>query len=214
MYDATISFSVEDQESAIADVNATLQDYGGTIPSRAYPAEPSRTLQLTSSQTLARTETYSAAVIDLKGGKEYRAKIAAKDSAGNLATTEFETPYVREFENLARKDNVVVGAYYYPWYNPGDPYGKYFYDLQERSRLGFESSPLLGPYDSRDGAIINKHIDWATGYGIDFFLVSWGFFGPDTFADLALTVYANFGFFIWMRPLSPSGGGSGNFRCS
>jgi len=36
-------------------------------------------------------------------------------------------------------------------------------------------TPLLGLYNSNDPLVIAKHIDWATGYGIDFFLFDfWG----------------------------------------
>jgi len=36
---------------------------------------------------------------------------------------------------------------------------------------------LLGEYDSGDEIVISKHIDWMTGYGIDFILPSW--WGPE-----------------------------------
>lgn len=34
-------------------------------------------------------------------------------------------------------------------------------------------TPLLGTYKSDDSFVMSKHIDWATGYGINTFLVSW-----------------------------------------
>jgi hypothetical protein len=33
--------------------------------------------------------------------------------------------------------------------------------------------PLLGEYRSDDPIVMSKHIDWATGYGIGVFLISW-----------------------------------------
>jgi hypothetical protein len=158
VYNATISFSVEDQESAIGDVNATLQDYGGTIPSRAYPAEPTRILQLTPSQTLTRTVSYSAAASDLKGGKQYSTKIAAKDSAGNETNWHFETPYVREFENIAMVDRVIVGASYF------------FFDA---CYFPTSRTPLLGCHYPHDNLTMAKQIDWATGHCVGLFFVSW-----------------------------------------
>jgi hypothetical protein len=46
---------------------------------------------------------------------------------------------------------------------------------------------LLGEYDSQDPVVINKHIDWATGHGVDAFAVSWGFDAyPDGYAHTVL----------------------------
>jgi len=96
------------------------------------------------------------------------------------------TPYQREFENIAGKDNILIGAFYYPWYNRNDPYFSHWFNRDVWKRRGFKGEPLLGGYDSRDPDVIRKHIDWATGHGIDFFLVSWGFHGPGTFTDIVL----------------------------
>lgn len=164
VYDAAISFSVEDQESAIADVNATLRDYGGTIPSTAYPAESTRPLQLTTYQTLAKSSTFSAQVNDLKGGKQYQLQVAAQDSANNKANTEFETPYVREFENIAGKNKILVGAHYMPFLAEGT------WAADWNTSNG---TPLLGTYDSGWELAVSRHIDWATGHGIDFFTLDW-----------------------------------------
>jgi hypothetical protein len=63
-----------------------------------------------------------ADVTDLKGGKQYKLRAQAANSAGN-SSEEFETPYVREFENIAGLDNVLVGATYHPWWeNPCEHY--------------------------------------------------------------------------------------------
>ena len=174
VYDAAISFSVEDRESAVADVSAKLEDYAPTIPARAYATEPSRSLQLAPPQAQARTSVYSAQVNGLKGGKEYRVMVTARDSVGNQADVQFETPYVREFENIAASDNYLVGAVYLPWWeNPCGPDSYCHWDV---SRADFArgttplGTPLLGLYNSDDPTVIAKQFDWATGYGIDFLL--------------------------------------------
>jgi len=164
VYDATISFSVEDEQSAVADVSAELEDYVPTIPSRAYSAESPRTLGLTPSQTPGKVVTYCAQVGNLKGGKEYRATIEATDSAGNEATAQLETPYVREFENIAGKDKILVGAHYMPFLAEGT------WAADWNTSNG---TPLLGTYDSGWELAVSKHIDWATGHGIDFFTLDW-----------------------------------------
>jgi hypothetical protein len=40
-------------------------------------------------------------------------------------------------------------------------------------------TPLLGLYDASDPMIVCKHIDWATGYGVDFFWISYGGYGSE-----------------------------------
>ena len=62
----------------------------------------------------------------------------------------------------------MIGAYYYPWFGPPP--------TRIHWRDGYKGTPILGEYDSGDPVVISKHIDWATGHGIDFFLISW--WGP------------------------------------
>lgn len=81
---------------------------------------------------------------------------------------------IREYENIAVTDAVQVGAYYYPWYGAN---GRHWND-------GVPREPALGRYDSADEQTVNRHIDWATGHGIDFFAVSW--WGPESFEDAVL----------------------------
>lgn len=45
---------------------------------------------------------------------------------------------------------------------------------------------MLGEYLSKDEVVLNKHVDWATGHGIDFFLINWS--GLD-YQDEALMGY-------------------------
>lgn len=179
-HDATISFSVEDTQSGIADVSGTLEGYAPTIPVRAYPAEPARVLQLTTSQVSP--GVFSSEVNDLKGGKYYRATITAKDAAGNEASSQFETPYVREFENMSGRDSFLLGAVYLAWWeNPCKP-GWFCHWSEVRADYAKGTTPLgtpiLGIYSSNDPLVIAKHIDWATGYGVDFFFFE--FNGPES----------------------------------
>ena len=71
--------------------------------------------------------------------------------------------YPKQFQNTAGEDNILVGAYYYPWYGPD----------RNHWQDGYAEHPTLGEYNSADKGIINQHIDWASGHGIDFFAVSW-----------------------------------------
>jgi hypothetical protein len=58
------------------------------------------------------------------------------------------------------KDQVF--AYYYPWYYKGD-----------WTRHTYVGTPELGEYGSDSPIVAEKHIDWASQYGIDGFWVSW-----------------------------------------
>ena len=82
-------------------------------------------------------------------------------------------PYTRKRQNIAAQDNILVGAHYYPWYS-----SKTHWDE------GRTDTPVRGDYDSRDRVTINQHIDEATGFGIDFFNISW--WGPGSWEDKTL----------------------------
>lgn len=82
--------------------------------------------------------------------------------------------YQRQFPNITAKDKYLVGAYFYPWYGPG----------QKHWEQGYAEQPLLGEYDSANLDVINRQIDWATGHGVDFFAAS--FWGPNSREDLML----------------------------
>jgi len=180
VYDATIAFDIE-STSPITSLKATLEGYAPTIPPRAYPAESLIALQLGSLPKSTSVTTYSANVANLKGGKQYKLSAQAENSAGRR-TAEFETPYVREFENISGKDNLLVGAIYNPWFeNPCVPgHFCHWSELQADFQKGTTplGTPLLGLYNSNDPMVIAKHIDWATAYGIDFFLFD--FWGQDS----------------------------------
>lgn len=65
---------------------------------------------------------------------------------------------------------LAVSAYYYPWY--GRP-GQWQQDITD--------APVLGKYDGRDSAVLQKHFQWARDANLDFLTVSWP--GPGTWED-------------------------------
>ena len=79
--------------------------------------------------------------------------------------------YQREFQNTANADQIMTGAYFYPWWGPD----------RDHWKGGYADTPSLGEYDSSQGAIVTKQIDWAAGHGVDFFAVSW--WGPNSKED-------------------------------
>jgi len=74
------------------------------------------------------------------------------------------------------EDNMRIGAFYYPWY-----------DKNRHWSEGYKGNSILDEYSSRDQATISKHIDWASDYGIDFFLMSW--WGPNSWEDRSIRDY-------------------------
>jgi hypothetical protein len=110
---------------------------------------------------------FSQEIQSLIGGKQYRVQVDVKDQHGRESQGSLDIPYVREFENIAGSDNTTVIADYYTWYVK--PPGAWVND----DLTSHSYTPILGEYDSADPTVISKHIDWATGHGIDTFSVSW-----------------------------------------
>jgi len=122
---------------------------------------------------------FTVDIVNITGGGEYKIIAAARDMAGNEGVCEIKTQYIRQFENIGRilyEKGIVVATYYYPWYSPARHW-----------REGYVERPLLGEYDSRDPVVISKHIDWATGHGVNTFIVSW--WGPHSWEDETLRNY-------------------------
>lgn len=64
---------------------------------------------------------------------------------------------------------MLLGAYYYAWY------GRPTLSMIGGGiwRWGYTRQPELGEYNSREGQVISRHVDWARSAGIDFFAVRW-----------------------------------------
>ncbi len=79
-------------------------------------------------------------------------------------------PGCSPFDNnseMSTGDSLLVGAYYYPWWNT---------PKWAEQPEGYIYAPSLGWYNSRDAQVISQHISWAVDYGVDFFCISW--WGP------------------------------------
>ena len=148
--------------------------------SAVFPSESIRSVDL-------QPGNISVNFTNLAGGREYIISAEGEDSAGRILRKEVKTPYIRQYENIAPLDDILIGAFYYPWYNEDDPWFHFWFNEKEWESLGYRLSPLLGHYASNDPILISKHIDWATGHGIDYFLISWGYAGgPGGFNDMVL----------------------------
>jgi archaellum component FlaC len=172
IHDINISFEVASPLNSLKEVEVMLipleyryfitkygmreEDYH-----KVFPKEEVRSIKI-KPRNLER-EMFSVDFEDLKGGREYIVRARVEDVAGSEKVVEVKTPYIRQFENIAKTDDIAVAALYLLWW------GK---DNNWRSYRG-KVLPLLGTYSSKDTLVINKHIDWATGHGIDLFFVQW-----------------------------------------
>ena len=82
------------------------------------------------------------------------------------------------------QDRSFIGAYYYTWYIENDwSAGKTpGYLSYVRAFLDNPHTPYLGEYSSADQSVVDKHIEWASDYGIDVFITTW--WGPGGQADI------------------------------
>ena len=158
VYDGEISLITWDMDSYVESITVDLvpAQYSH-LPKEAFPQEDTESF---ASRPARRVAGFEQEVRDIEGGREYEIRVTSKDARGNVATANLTTPYVREFENTAPLNDITVIADYYTWFLFGR-WGGHVY------------TPLLGEYGSGDPTAISKHIDWATGHGIDAFAVSW-----------------------------------------
>lgn len=189
IYDVRVNFNVRDDKTGIIYVKLLFipveyeyfitkygmkpEDYGKVFPpdkERVYELKP------LDEELGGLEESFSVDIKDIVGGREYKMVVVARDEAGNEGYFEFKTPYIREYENIGKLNDLLIGVYYYPWYSP-----------ERHWQEGFKGEPILGMYNSRDPIVISKHIDWATGHGINTFIISW--WGPGSWEDVTLRSY-------------------------
>jgi hypothetical protein len=189
IYDINVSFTAIDDKNPIvyAELHFVPVEYYYMIEkygmrpedySKVFPPDKERVLVLTpvDGKFDSLEEKFSAPIKDIVGGREYKIVALVRDLAGNEKIIEVKTPYIRQFENIAKPDDINVVALYLLWWGKDNNWAKYKGNV----------FPLLGKYSSKDTMVINKHVDWATGHGIDVFLINWA--GQD-YQDDALKNY-------------------------
>jgi hypothetical protein len=142
---------------------------------KAFPPEETKIIKLKPAGL--ERETFNVEFKDIIGGREYLIKAVAKDVADSINSEERKTPYIRQFESLGRllcDKGIIVSAVYEPWNMEGVPMK--------------DDVPLLGRYLPSDDIVQWKHIDWATGYGINVFYVDGGFWEEDKIKGMEGTV--------------------------
>jgi predicted nucleic acid-binding Zn-ribbon protein len=186
IYDVNVVFEVISPLSSLEVVEVTLRpvEYKYFITmygmreedySKVFPEEDVRIVRIKPLQI--ERIVFSVDFKDLKGGREYFIEVRVRDVAGNERIVEVKTPYIRQFENIAKTNDITVAALYLLWWG------------KDNNWAGYKGNtfPLLGKYSSKDTIVINKHVDWATGHGINVFIINWD--GPYGYQDDALKSY-------------------------
>jgi hypothetical protein len=173
VYDIRVDIEVSNPRKQLSTVQLSLLPVAYEhLPSEAFPKEEPRATTLQPAGL--EKEILSTVFSDLKGGREYDLRAVAADSSGMVDERASRTDYIREFENLGailESKGVTVIADYYTWYeSPGKPNAAWGAQGTQHAHVYM---PLLGEYDSADPTVIARHIDWATGYGINAFAISW-----------------------------------------
>lgn len=105
---------------------------------------------------------------DLPGGETYTVAVTAVDDDGNESVATHDLGYVAEPTTPVDPDR-LVGVHYYSWWGSGWHWNK-----------GYDGTPELGRYDSRDPAVIEQHLDWLREAGVNWLSLSW--YGRDSWS--------------------------------
>jgi len=173
VHDIRVDVEITDPAERLSYVVIALEPVSyGQFSAGAFLREDRRTVHLESSGS--EKQTLSAVFTDLKGGREYDLNVGAADANGIVDEKTSRTEYIREFENLGRqlydKGLAVIADYYTWWDSPGGRYASWGAAGTEHAHV---YNPLLGEYSSADPIVVARHVDWATGYGVNTFAVSW-----------------------------------------
>jgi hypothetical protein len=180
IYDIRVELEVISPLNTLAEVEVSLipveyeyfiTNYGMSREDypKAFPPEETKTIKLKPAGL--ERETYNVDFKDIIGGREYLIRAIAKDVATSVNSEERKTHYIRQYENISTLDDILVGAFYYPWWFTSGDHGNWW-----NYRIGKPATihkPLLGWYDSDNIIVFDKHVDEMTGHGIDFVIVEW-----------------------------------------
>jgi hypothetical protein len=180
IYDINVTFVAKDNKTPIsyAELHFVPVEYYYMIEKygmrpedypKVFPPDKERDIILTpvDGKFDSLEEKFSVPIKDIVGGREYKIVALVRDSAGNERIIEVKTPYIRQFENFGKQlydKGIIIMANYFPLY----PSPHSWKPLEPMA-----VHPLLGKYDVTDEIVIYKHIDWATGHGINTFIFSW-----------------------------------------
>jgi uncharacterized protein YxeA len=174
IYDINVTFTARDDRSPISyaelrfipvEYYYMIEKYGMRPEDypKVFPPDKERVLILTpvDGKFDSLEEKFSVPIKDIVGGREYRIVILVRDSAGNERAAEVKTPYIRQFENFGSTNPIKTCVTMVP-----------FKELF-RGEWDFPTlhKPILNRYSLSDSIVISKHVDFATGYGINCFFI-------------------------------------------
>jgi hypothetical protein len=138
VYDIEVTFAARDDKTPIAyaelrftpvEYHYMIQRYGMRPEDypKVFPPDKERTfiLEPVDGKFDGLEEAFKVQVKDIVGGREYRISILVRDLAGNRKTIEVKTPYIRQFENMAKSDDIIVGVLYLLWWGKDDNWKSY-----------------------------------------------------------------------------------------
>jgi hypothetical protein len=133
IYDINVSFEIISPLNSLNEVEVMLipveykyfiakygmreEDYD-----KVFPKEEIRDVKIKPRQL--EREMFSINFNDLKGGREYIVRARVEDVAGIERIVEVKMPYIRQFENIAKNDDILVIANYLLWYRANRSNGK------------------------------------------------------------------------------------------
>jgi glycoprotein endo-alpha-1,2-mannosidase len=115
--------------------------------------------------------------VQLEPGKTYYWRVDEFDGVQRHRGDIWSFTTARAGDGWAYDGGILVGAYYYPWYGPGQ------HPVSDSLRLHLlpQQASELGEYDSSSSEVISRHIDYSHRANIHFWLCSW--WGPGTNED-------------------------------
>ena len=113
----------------------------------------------------------------LEPGKTYYWRVDEFDGIQRHRGDIWSFTTARTGDGWAYDGGILVGAYYYPWYGPGQ------HPVSDSLRLHLvpQQDSELGEYDSSSSEVISRHIDYSHHANIHLWLCSW--WGPGTNED-------------------------------
>ena len=173
IYDINVTFTARDDKTPIAyaelrfipvEYYYMIEKYGMRPEDypKVFPPDKERVYNLTpiDGKFDSLEEKFSVQIKDIVGGREYKIVALVRNLAGNEHRAELDLPYIRQYENFGKvlfDKGVIVMAVYLP------------FDMSSIPRK--DDDPLLGRYDTISDIVLMKHVDWATGYGVNVFLL-------------------------------------------
>jgi len=109
------------------------------------------------------------------GGTAYTVGLTATDDHGNVMKKTFKTEYIATPTTAVSEDR-LIGIHYYSWWGSGWHWNS-----------GYDGTPVLDQYNSRNPDVISQHFKWLQNGGINWLSLSW--YGRDSWSGITAEDY-------------------------